>query len=115
MPDVALDVRNGPPGATLVPAAIQVLGSGPKLYDEVGGQVFLLDLSTLLAPEPDKLGLIVAHDGPSIGAPDKGSPFPTRHLFDFAGHKQFLSMVTLETTRYSCVVCTCDISTSRCL
>jgi len=39
MLDVALNIGNAPAGIALVPGAVEVLGGGPKLHNEIGGQV----------------------------------------------------------------------------
>ena len=43
----ALDVGDAPPGVALVPGAVEVLGRGPELHDEVAGQVLRLGLAPL--------------------------------------------------------------------
>jgi hypothetical protein len=41
------------------------------LDDEIAGQVLRLDLAPLFSPQPDKGGLIVAHDDPGVRAADE--------------------------------------------
>jgi hypothetical protein len=67
MLDLALDVGNAPAGIALVPGAVELLGGGPKLHDEVAGQVLWVGLAPLLLPEADlaraaKLGLSTVVD-----------------------------------------------------
>jgi hypothetical protein len=45
-----LDVRDGLPGITLVPPAIEVLGREAKLDDQVGREVLGSDLASFLLP-----------------------------------------------------------------
>src|SRR5882672_10237613 len=73
MADPALDIGNDLPGVELVPAPVQILGDGPKLDDEVPGEVLRLDLAPLLPPQPHQSDLIVAHDDPGVGAADEGT------------------------------------------
>ena len=54
MLDPALNVPDAPAGVALVPGAVELLGGGPELHDEVAGQVLRLGLAALLAPKPDK-------------------------------------------------------------
>jgi hypothetical protein len=48
--DPALNVRDGLPGITLVPPAIEVLGREAKLDDQVGREVLRPDLAALFLP-----------------------------------------------------------------
>ena len=50
MLDPALDVGDPPAGVALVPGAVELLGRGPELHDEVAGQVLRLGLAPLLPP-----------------------------------------------------------------
>ena len=61
-------------GTGFIPAAIEVFGGEAKLDDEIAGQIFGLDLSPLLPPEPDQRLLIIAHDDPGIRAADEVAP-----------------------------------------
>ena len=61
------------PGIELIPAPVQILGDGPKLDNEVAGEVLRLDLAPLLPPQPHQGDLIIAHDGPGVGAADEGA------------------------------------------
>src|SRR4051812_12721447 len=56
----------------LVPASIEVLGDGAKLDNQLLAEVLRRNLTPLLAPEPDELVLIIAHDDPGVGASNKG-------------------------------------------
>ena len=61
------------PGIELVPAPVQILGDGPKLDNEVPGQVLRLDLASFLPPQPHQGDLVIAHDDPGVGAADEGA------------------------------------------
>ena len=61
------------PELSLVPAPVQILGHGPKLDDEVAGQVLRLDLTPLLPPQPHQGDFVVAHDDPGVGAAYKSA------------------------------------------
>src|SRR6516225_3448302 len=54
MLDLALDICDASAGVALVPGAIELLGGRSKLYDQIAGQVLLLGLSALLAPQLDQ-------------------------------------------------------------
>ena len=54
MLDAALDIRDAPAGIALVPGAVELLGCGPELHDEVAGQVFRLSLAAFFSPEADQ-------------------------------------------------------------
>ena len=69
--DVALDVNDELPGISLVPSSIKLLSDRPKLDNEVSGQVFRLDLSAFLPPQPHQGDLIAAHDDPGVGTTDE--------------------------------------------
>ena len=69
--DVALGGDDPPAAVALVPGAIEVLGDGPELNDEVAGEVLGGSLAALLAPEPDEGRLIAAHDDPGVRTADK--------------------------------------------
>ena len=71
MPDVALHVGKDLTGISLVPSAIQVLGRKAELNDEITGVVLGLDFAALFPPEPEKGGLIIAHNDPGIRAADE--------------------------------------------
>ena len=53
-----------------------------KLDYEIARQIFRLDLATLLSPEANERSLVIAHNGPSIGASYEVAPL-TR-FFTFA-------------------------------
>ena len=55
MQDPPLHVLDGVAGIALVPAPVEVLGDGAELDDQVVGQIFRLDLPSLLAPEPNEV------------------------------------------------------------
>ena len=73
MPDMRLHVRDDLPGIGLVPAPVELLGNGPKLDDEVAGEVLRLDLAAFFPPKPQQGGLVVAHDDPGVRAADEGT------------------------------------------
>jgi hypothetical protein len=64
--DAALDGCDAATCIALVPGAVELLGGGPELHDEVAGQVLRLDLHPLLAPEAEQRSFIAAHNDPSI-------------------------------------------------
>ena len=72
MLDAALDVGDTSAGVALVPGAIELLGRGAKLYDQIARQVVRLGFSPLLAPELDQGRLVSAHDDPRVRAADEG-------------------------------------------
>ena len=69
--DPSLHVPDGTPGIAFVPAPVEVLGDGAELDDQDVGQIFGLDLPSLLAPQPNQPGLVVAHDDPGVRAAKK--------------------------------------------
>jgi len=73
MPYVTLHVRDASTGVALVPAAIESLGGGSKLDDEIAGEILRLGLPTLLAPKADLCAFICAHDDPGVRAADEGA------------------------------------------
>ena len=50
-----LDTSEPSPGLVLEPAAVQTFGRDPELNHEIGGQIFGIDLASLLAPEPKSM------------------------------------------------------------
>jgi hypothetical protein len=48
--DPTLDIGDAAAGVALVPGAVEVLRRGPKLHDEVAGQVLRVGLAPFLAP-----------------------------------------------------------------
>ena len=73
MLDLALDVCDAPAGVALVPGAIELLGGGAELYEQVAGQVLRLRLATLLTPKLDQGCFVVAHNDPGVRAADEHS------------------------------------------
>src|SRR5437867_2630491 len=74
--------KNAATGVALVPASIELLCGGPKLHNQVTGQVLRLGFPALHPPKPYKRGFIVAHDDSGIGAADESSPIPiNRRIF----------------------------------
>ena len=69
--DPALDVTDQLAGVALVPGAVEGLGCGSELHDEVPRQILWLGLAAFLAPEANQGGFIAAHDDPGVGAADK--------------------------------------------
>ena len=63
-----LHVDDAPAGIGLIPAPIKGLSRQPELYDQIAGEVLRLDLAALLPPQPDQGSLVLAHDGPGVGA-----------------------------------------------
>jgi hypothetical protein len=70
---VALNICDGSASIALVPGAIEFLGGGPKLDNEVAGEILRLGLATLLAPKADQCAFICAHDDPGVRAADEGA------------------------------------------
>ena len=70
MLDPPLDVGDPAAGVALVPGAVELLGGGPELHDEVAGQVLGLGLAPFLAPQPNQSRLVAAHDDPGVRAAD---------------------------------------------
>jgi hypothetical protein len=66
MLDAALDGPHAAAGVALVPGAIELLGDGPELHDQIPRQVLGRHLATLFSPETDQGRFIVAHDDPGI-------------------------------------------------
>ena len=73
MLDPPLDVCDAVAGIAFVPGAVELLGGGPELHDEVAGQVLRLGLASLLPPKPNQGGFVVSHDDPGVGAADEGA------------------------------------------
>jgi hypothetical protein len=66
MLDAALDVPDAAASIALVPEAVQFLGNGSKLNDEVTGKVFGFGLAPLLAPEANERCLVIGHYDPGV-------------------------------------------------
>jgi hypothetical protein len=81
----ALDIGDAPAGIALVPGAVEFLGGGPELDNQVTGQVLWRGLPTLLAPELDQGRFVAAHDDPGVGAADEGPAI----LMPFCPHLRF--------------------------
>src|SRR5262245_26654633 len=62
-----------PSGVALVPGPVEVLGGGPKLHDQIAGEVLGLGLPSLFPPQPHQGGLVLPHDDPGVRAADEGS------------------------------------------
>jgi hypothetical protein len=71
MLDSLLHVVDGMTGVSLIPAAVELLGDGTQLDDQVVGKIFRLKLAALLPPKPDEIGFVLAHDHPRIRAADE--------------------------------------------
>ena len=97
MLDAALDVVDPPAGIALVPGAVEVLGGGPELHDEVAGQVLRLGLAPFLAPQADQGGFIAAHDDPGVRAADEAPAIKT-----FGGSTRGLKREGHEALQFSC-------------
>ena len=61
-----LHIRDDLTGIGLVPAPIQLLGNGPKLDDEVAGEILWLGLTALFTPLPQQGAFVVAHNDPGV-------------------------------------------------
>src|SRR5262249_40529535 len=68
--DLLLNVGDDLPGIGLIPAPIEILGGKPELDHQIAGQVFRLDFSPLLPPQPDQRRLVASHNDPGIRAAD---------------------------------------------
>jgi hypothetical protein len=62
MPHEPLHVANGFAGIALVPGAIKFFGCLSELHEQILRQIYGCDLAALLAPEPEQIRLIAAHD-----------------------------------------------------
>jgi hypothetical protein len=80
MPHAPLHVADLVAGVALVPGAVEVLGSLPELHDEVSGQVLRLCLAPFFAPQPNKGGLVAAHDDPGVRATDEETALRSRNV-----------------------------------
>jgi len=76
MLDLPLHVLDDVIGVALIPAPVEVLGDAAELNDQIVAEILGLDLAALLAPQPNEIGLIIAHDDPCIGAADEGAAIP---------------------------------------
>jgi hypothetical protein len=63
----ALRVLDHLTGAEFEPTPVKVLRRDSELDNEVAGEVLGLDLTTLLLPEAEKRGFLIAHDDSRIG------------------------------------------------
>src|SRR5262249_14372599 len=120
MLDLALDVGDAPARITLVPEAVELLGCGPELYDEVAGQVLWLGLPTLLAPELDQGCFVITHDDPGVRAADERaailvgfSPLVRLHIFLQAEKWRLLAsrFGRIQTGRYELYRTVSNVST----
>ena len=84
--DATLDVVRPAAGVALVPGAIEVLGHGAELDDQVAGQVLRLGLASFLPPEADQGGFIAAHDDPGVRAADEPSSSEKIAMIMMGGH-----------------------------
>ena len=66
MADARLSVPNGLTCVALVPAAVELLGDGPELNDEIAGKILRLELAAFFAPETDEIFFIITHDDTGI-------------------------------------------------
>ena len=62
----ALDRGENLPGVAFEPVAVEGLGHGAELDDEISGEILGLGLTALLAPEAEQGGLVIAHDDPGV-------------------------------------------------
>ena len=58
-------------GVALEPGAVEVLGGGPELHNEVAREVLRLCLAPFFLPKPDQGGFVAPHDDPGVGAADE--------------------------------------------
>ena len=79
MPDALLDVTDAVARVALVPRAIELLGGGAELHNEIAGEVLVLRLATLLTPQPHQSWFVAAHDDAGVRAADEPSP-PRPHV-----------------------------------
>jgi hypothetical protein len=77
--DLPLRVGDNLAGVLFVPVPVQVLRYGAELDQEVAGQVFRLNLTTLFFPKPEQGGLVVTHNDPGVRTPYKAAAV-TRNL-----------------------------------
>jgi hypothetical protein len=71
-----LDAFDRLPGIALVPGAVELLGRGPELDDEVAGEICRLDLASLfLRGEGGRLHRCPR--SPGVGAPDEAATVET--------------------------------------
>ena len=61
-------------GIALVPTPVQFFGRNPKLDNEIAGQILRFDLTTLLPPQPEEGGFIIAHNDAGVRATDEVPP-----------------------------------------
>ena len=61
------------PGVAFIPAAVEILGDGSKLDDQIVRKVFWFNLAPLFAPQPNQSGLLIAHDHPCVRAADEAT------------------------------------------
>ena len=92
MLDLALDVGNALARIALVPEPVELLGGGPKLHDEVAGQVLWRGLAPFLPPKADQRRFVTAHDDPGVRTADETSAVlvwlcPHARFHDFLGRK----------------------------
>ena len=71
MPDLLLHVPDGLPRIGLVPAPVEVLGHGPKLDNQVAGEVLRFDFTTLLTPKAKEGRLSLSHNGAGVRPADE--------------------------------------------
>src|SRR5262249_44565680 len=76
----ALDVLDGLAGVPFVPLPIKALGHDAELDDQVARQVSRLDFAAFFLPEMQEGGLIMAHNYPGVGAPNKPTAAATRAM-----------------------------------
>src|ERR1035437_11194017 len=80
MLDPPLHVLDGETGVALVPAPVEVLGDGPELHDQIVREILRLDLSALLPPQTNEVGLVAAHDYPGIRSAKERTAIPNFQL-----------------------------------
>jgi hypothetical protein len=67
----ALDIGDTPAGIALVPGAIELFGGGPKLHDQVAGQVLGTHLASFFLPQTKQGPFVAAHNDPGVRAADE--------------------------------------------
>ena len=66
MADARLSVPNGLTCVALVPTAVELLGDGPELNDEIAGKILRLELAAFFAPQTDEIFFMITHDDTGI-------------------------------------------------
>src|SRR6266851_7961887 len=73
MLDAPLQVFDDVACLALVPTTVEIFGDSAELNYQIVRQVFGFNLAAFLSPQPNQHGFVGTHDGPGIGAADKGT------------------------------------------